>query len=49
MSIQTELAKGQLIAQMPELEAHRNGRDVILAFRKDRGPVLSQASEYNPF
>ena len=31
------------MAQMPELETHRKGRDVLLAFSKDVGPVLSHS------
>ena len=35
------------MAQIPELESHRKGRDVLLAFKKDIGPILSQASDYS--
>ena len=33
----------QILAEMPEMEAFKNGRDVTIAFRKDVGPALSQA------
>ena len=32
---------------MPELVSHRKGRDLLLAFKKDIGPVISQASDYS--
>ena len=35
--------KEQILAEMPEMEAFKNGRDVTIAFRKDVGPALSQA------
>eukprot|EP00058_Branchiostoma_floridae_P021206 XP_002606696.1 hypothetical protein BRAFLDRAFT_72537 [Branchiostoma floridae] len=38
--------KDKLLAELPELEAHKKGRDVLLAFRKDVGFSLSQASNY---
>ena len=38
--------KEQLLARIPELEAHKKGRDVILAFKADIGPVLHEASQY---
>ena len=39
--------KDQLIAQMPELESHRKGRDLLLALKKDICSVISQASDYS--
>eukprot|EP00745_Piridium_sociabile_P026549 TRINITY_DN4240_c0_g1_i3.p1 TRINITY_DN4240_c0_g1~~TRINITY_DN4240_c0_g1_i3.p1 ORF type:complete len:1496 (-),score=398.92 TRINITY_DN4240_c0_g1_i3:837-5324(-) len=38
--------KEQLLFHIPELEAHRAGRDVVLAFKKDVGAILEQASKY---
>ena len=38
--------KDKLLSEMPELEAHKQGRDVLLAFQKDVGFVLSEASDY---
>ena len=35
--------KEQMLADMLEMEAFKNGRDVTIAFRKDVGPALSQA------
>lgn len=37
--------KKQLLAHMPELESFTKGREVLLAFRKDIGHVLAQASD----
>jgi hypothetical protein len=34
------------LAEIPELEAHKSGREVLLSFKKDIGPVLSGASCY---
>ncbi len=39
--------KDKLMTQMPELESHKKGRDVLLAFKEDIGTVLSQASDYS--
>ena len=39
--------KDKLLAEIPELEAHKSGRDILLAFQKDVGFVLSQASNYS--
>lgn len=38
--------KDKLLAEIPELESQRKGRDILLAFQKDVGLVLSQASDY---
>ncbi|KAJ8379036.1 hypothetical protein AAFF_G00232050 [Aldrovandia affinis] len=38
--------KEKLLSEIPELEAHKQGRDVLLAFQKDVGFVLSEASDY---
>ena len=35
--------KEQILAEMPEMDTFKNGRDVTIAFRKDVGPALSQA------
>ena len=35
------------MAEIPELEAYKKGRYVLLAFKKDIGPVLSEASNYS--
>lgn len=39
--------KEKLLAEIPELEAHKSGRDVLLAFKSDIGLALSQASNYS--
>ncbi|KAH3857789.1 hypothetical protein DPMN_100404 [Dreissena polymorpha] len=39
--------KDKLLAEIPELEAHRKGRDVLLAFKQDVGEALSQAIGYS--
>ena len=33
--------KDQLLVHIPELQAHREGRDVMLAFEKDAGAILT--------
>ena len=38
--------KEQLLYHIPELQAQREGRDVLLAFEKDVGSILAQASKY---
>ena len=38
--------KDKLLSEITELEAHKQGRDVLLAFQKDVGFVLSEASDY---
>lgn len=39
--------KDKLLAEIPELETHKKGRDVLLAFHVDVGSILSQASDFN--
>lgn len=39
--------KDQLLFHIPELQAHRKGRDVFIAFEKDIGIILQQATEYS--
>ena len=39
--------KEKLLAEISELEAHKSGRDILLAFQKDVGFALSQASNYS--
>ncbi|CAE1259085.1 unnamed protein product [Acanthosepion pharaonis] len=39
--------KEQLFARIPEIEAHKKGRDVLIAFKADTGPVLHEASQYS--
>ena len=38
--------KDQLLSEIPELEAHKKGRDVLLAFIEDVGSVLSTSMDY---
>ena len=38
--------KEELLTRIPELEAHKNGREVLLAFKQDVSTVLSDASKY---
>ena len=38
--------KEKLLAEIPEFESHK-GRDILLAFKKDIGAILSQASNYS--
>ena len=38
--------KENLLSEIPELEAHKKGRDVLLAFSEDVGTVLSKALDY---
>jgi hypothetical protein len=39
--------KDKLLAEIPELEAHKKGRDVLLAFKDDIGTVLSKFEAYD--
>ena len=39
--------KEQLLSSIPELEEHKAGRDVLLAFKKDISSVLSDVSKYS--
>ena len=39
--------KEKLLGEISELEAHKSGRDILLAFQKDVGFALSQASNYS--
>ena len=39
--------KEQLLEEIPELQAHKQGRDVLLAFEEDVGHALFQAAEYS--
>jgi hypothetical protein len=39
--------KEKLLAEIPELESHKKGKDILLAFKKDIGAALSQASNYS--
>ena len=39
--------KERLMAKIPGLVAYKKGRDILLAFEKDVGPVLSEASSYD--
>lgn len=38
--------KDQLLLHIPELEANHSGRGVLLAYKKDVGSILEQASKY---
>ena len=46
-NIHSTRLKDKLLAEIPELEAHKSQRDTILAFQKDVGFALSQASNYS--
>ena len=39
--------KDKLLEEMPGLEAHKKGRDILLAFKEDIGEALSQAIDYS--
>ena len=39
--------KEKLLAEIPGIEAYKKGRDVLLAFKKDVGPILSKTSTYS--
>jgi len=39
--------KEQLLTRIPDLEAHKKGRDVLLACKEDISSVLSDASKYS--
>jgi len=38
--------KEQLLSHVPQLEAHRQGRDILLAFSNDVGSILAEAVKY---
>ena len=46
-TVNTTRLKDKLLAEIPELEAHKKGRGVLLAFQKDVALSLSKASEYS--
>ena len=39
--------KEQLLSHVPQLEAHRPGRDVLLAFRNDASSILAESTKYS--
>ena len=39
--------KDKLLSEIPELKAHKKGSDILLAFKKDIGSALLQASNYS--
>ena len=39
--------KDKLLKELPELEAHKKGRDVLLAFQDDVGVALSDSCDYS--
>ena len=39
--------KEKLLAEIPALETYKDGHDVYLAFKKDVGPVMPEASTYS--
>ena len=39
--------KEQLLDKLSDLEAHKKGRDILLAFRGDVGEALAQVSQHN--
>lgn len=39
--------KDKLLEEIPGLEAHKKGRDILLAFKEDIGEALSQAIDYS--
>ena len=39
--------KDKLLEEIPELEAHRSGRDLLLAFQKDVGKALTQSNDFS--
>lgn len=45
-AVNSTTLKEKLLSEIPQLEAHNQGRDVLLAFRKDVGFALSEASDY---
>ncbi|CAB1444144.1 unnamed protein product [Pleuronectes platessa] len=38
--------KDQLLQHIPDLQAEHHGRDILLAFKKDVGSILAEASKY---
>ena len=45
-NVNTTRLKDKLLAEIPELQAHKKGRGVLLAFQNDVALSLSKASEY---
>ena len=39
--------KDRILVYFPDMEAHKQGRDVVLIFNKDVGCALHKASEYD--
>ena len=46
-SVNSTRLKDKLISHLPIIEAIKNGRDILIAFKKDIGQVLSDASKYS--
>ena len=46
-SVNKTRLKEKLLTEIPEFEAHKKGRSVLLALQKDVALALSQASEYS--
>ena len=47
LDIHSTRLKDKLLAEIPELEAHKSGRDILLAFQKYNGFALSQVCNYS--
>lgn len=45
--VHTTRLKEQLLFHIPQLEAHHQGKHVLLAFEKDIGSILGEANKYN--
>ncbi|CAE1303156.1 unnamed protein product [Acanthosepion pharaonis] len=46
LNVHSTRLKEQILARIPELEAHKKGRDVLLAFKANIGTVLHETSQY---
>ena len=46
-NIHSTRLKDQLLGEIPELEAHKKRRDILLAFKQDIGVALSRAMSYS--
>ena len=45
--VNSTLLKHRILAHFPDLQAHKEGRDVLLIFTDDVGPAMKKACEYD--
>jgi hypothetical protein len=47
LAVHTTHLKEKLLKEMPGLKAHTKGRDLLLIFEKDIGPIIALACDYS--